>query len=117
MIRLRRTVLTGETLQTLARLRGVERFVFWVGLARQHSWPGLVAARRDGGRPLLVPRASPLAVDALCRGLADTKLLTVEEVQHAPWLADGEGGHHSAELAVSFARARHAWSPLEPHGA
>jgi hypothetical protein len=113
ILRPRRMVIAGESLRPLSRLSAADRFVAWQHLARRHSWPRLVAVRRDGGPALLVPRGSPLAVEAVCRGVGDgTRLLMIEESSGPPGLVDRDGKHHSVELVVPFARSLHAWSSL-----
>ena len=111
VVRTRRTVLAGDELARLVAASGAARYVLWQRLARAHAWPAIVRARWAGELAMLVPVASPLALEAVFeRPPAGATTLAVEEPQAAPWLVDDAGEHHAVELAVPFARADHAWS-------
>jgi hypothetical protein len=111
VVRPRRTMLTGDALAALVVAQGAERYVRWQRLAREHGWPSLVRLRWEGEQPMLVPAASPLALEAVFeRPPAGATSLAVEDVAGLPWLVDEAGEHHAIELAVPFARSEHAWS-------
>ncbi|MGW4029826.1 lantibiotic dehydratase [Streptomyces sp. NPDC004838] len=109
----RRTVLHGTTLAELVAARRPQRFLLWQDLARRHDWPELVLVSRDVGSPLPVVRDSPLAVEAVLRGLSDrTGFLCVEEPGEQAQLSTDEGEAFTVEFIVPFLRRRHAWSRL-----
>jgi hypothetical protein len=111
VVRPRRTLLAGEELAELRAAHGVARYVRWQRLAREHGWAELVRLRWEGEQPLLVPSASPLALEAVFeRPPPGAASLAVEDVTGLPWLVDERGEHHVIELAVPFARSEHAWS-------
>jgi hypothetical protein len=106
-----RTMLDGAVLARLLATHGPERFEYWQGLALQHAWPSMVSMRRDDQLPLLVPRDSPLALEAALEGARQrTRRLVVAPADRQTWLADAMGRHFVVEAAVPFRRARHAWS-------
>ncbi len=109
VVRASRTVLCGEELGQLVGARSAAlRFAAWQQLARRHSWPHLLTIRRDNGSPLMVPRDSPLALEAALAGDRErTRLLVVEELDAEPWLVGPDGRHYTAEIAVPYARASH----------
>jgi hypothetical protein len=68
----------------------------------------LLTVRRDSGSPLVVPRDSPLALEAALAGDRErTKLLVVEELDPEPWLVGPDGRHYTSEIAIPYERARH----------
>jgi hypothetical protein len=103
-------VLHGEILAELVGSRSAAlRFAAWQRLAANYGWPSLLTLRRDNDPPLVVPRDSPLAVEAAFAGApARTRLLVVEEFDPAPWLAGADGRHYTAEIVVPYERGRHA---------
>jgi hypothetical protein len=107
-----RWVLQGETLERLLALRSQERFQRWLELGDEQRWPRLVLARRDAEAPLLLPRQSPLAAEALFEGARDRIRSLIIEAPPAPWLVDTTGATFEANLFVAFLRPRHGWSPF-----
>lgn len=98
----RRTVL-GADLAELRRLRGAARFGYWQRLARRYDWPAALEVGSERGGMMRVPRDSPLALEALCKGLVeDTPYLMVREAAPALTIAPGRG--HLVELAMPFLR-------------
>lgn len=109
----RRTVIHGATLTELALARRSRGFLLWQDLARRHDWPELLLVSRDAGSPLLIPRDSPLAVEAMLHGLSDRAgFLCVEEPGDQVQLFNDEGEAFTVEFIVPFLRRRHAWSRL-----
>jgi hypothetical protein len=106
VVRPRRMVLAGETLRTLLGEADAHRFAAWQALAVRHDLPPLMTVQRDGELPLVLVRDSPLALEAVLKGVDEaTQSLTLDELSPTPWLQDGEGQHYLAELAVPFLRA------------
>lgn len=100
----RRSVL-GVELAELRRLRGAERFWYWQRLAARFEWPALLEVASERGGSLHVPRDSPLAVEALCKGLtADARYLMVQESPPDAGLPIPGSGPHMVELAFPFIR-------------
>lgn len=120
-IQLRRTFIHGAELSELVAAGRPQRYVLWRALARRHSWPPVVLVAVDGQTALPVVRDSPLAVEAVLRGIGDhTWLLSVDEPLDHTWHLDEKGQAHVFELIVPFSRRRHAWTALaagEPGGA
>jgi hypothetical protein len=106
-----RTVLRGEELRQLLGADGPELYVRWQQLAAENRWPALVRVRVLGEHTLLLPTASPLAVEAvLGRIPVDAATVVVEEAEAEPWLMDQSGDRYVSELAVPFKREPHIWS-------
>lgn len=98
----RRTLLGAELAGLRAR-RGPARFWYWQQLAKRYAWPPELEVGSDRGGMMRVVRDSPLAVEALCKGLGpETPWLMVRETQAAFTLPGG--GCHVAELALPFLR-------------
>ena len=110
-LRAHRWLVRDQALTSLVSKRGAERFAAWQSLARAMSWPATIVVRRDGGRPLLVRRDSPLAVEAALEGLVASRTTLVVEQPPQAWL-ELRGCHYMAELLVPFERERHAWTKL-----
>jgi hypothetical protein len=107
-------VVAGATWAALVADRDpAKRFARWQDLAVHHEWPRLVLVRR-GGRGLVVPRDSALAVGAMLEGAAVEPFVVVEELDDAAWLTCGDGHRHVAELAIGFVREQHAWQLATP---
>jgi hypothetical protein len=116
VVRTRRTVLAGERWRRLCSERDpARRYARWRALARQHAWPELVLVRR-GGRGLVVPRDSAIAVGAALEGAGSEPFVVVEELDDHAWLTDADGQRYIAELGVAFVRPRHAWDSPTPMG-
>jgi hypothetical protein len=106
VVRPHRIVLAGKTLRTLLGGADAHRFAAWQALAVQHDLPPLMTVQRDGDLPLVLVRDSPLAFEAVLKGVDEaTRSLTLDELTPTPWLQDGEGKHYLAELAVPFLRS------------
>lgn len=100
----RRSVLR-EDLQALRQLRGVARFRHWQALATRLDWSPLLEVSTPQGTALHVRRDSPLAVEALCKGLdATTPFLLVKAVDRDCALPVPGGAAHMVELALPFLR-------------
>ncbi|MGE0859477.1 MAG: lantibiotic dehydratase [Gammaproteobacteria bacterium] len=98
----RRTVL-GADVAELRRRRGAARFGYWLRLARRYDWPAELEVGSEHGGMMRVPRDSPLALEALCKGLVeDTPYLVVREAAMPFALAPGRS--HLVELAMPFLR-------------
>jgi hypothetical protein len=110
VVRTRRTVLTGADLQSLLTTKAATRFARWQRLAADREWPALLLVRRDDEPTLLVPRDSPLAIEALFEGASNCLHLHVEEFTDAAWISDNRGQRYVAELALPFVRRTHLWS-------
>ena len=109
VVRTRRTVLAGATWSALVGDRDpARRYARWQELALRHEWPQLLLVRR-GGRGVVIPRDSALAVSAVLEGAAVEPFVVVEELDDAAWLEGADGRRFIAELAVGFVRALHAW--------
>lgn len=104
--------LTGSTLVELLAASGAERYRLWQGLARAAGLPARVIVRLDHEPPVLLPRDSPLALEALLEGARDQLRRVMIELPPAgaPWLHDGEGHAFVSEWAIPFERHAHAWS-------
>lgn len=103
VLRPRRAVIAAS-LAALRASHGAERFRLWQGLARRLDWPDWLQVSADGGEPLRMNRDSPLALEALFKGLGPgTAYLSVEEAA-SHGLAVPGGGRHLAELALPFSR-------------
>lgn len=110
VVRTRRTVLAGADLRSLLTTKSAARFARWQQLAAAREWPALLLVRRDDEPTLLVPRDSPLAIEALFEGAAACIHLHVEEFVDAAWISDRHGQRYVAELALPFVRRTHVWS-------
>lgn len=111
VIRPRRTVLSGAELQEMAQATPVERYAQWQQLALEQRWAELLTLQVDSEPPLLLRRDSPLALEALFKGVRDnTQWLIVEEFASVPWLTDSHGRHYLSEMAFPFQRSEHCWS-------
>jgi len=113
VIRRRRTVIDGRKLRQLAVRSPWQRYIHWQHLAAEHGWPELLSVSLAGRAPLPMRRSSPLALDALFKGIPDCgpeDCLVVEELPALPWLKDAAGRHYVADLALPFARHEHGWS-------
>ena len=110
VVRTRRTVLAGADLRSLLTTKSAARFARWQQLAANREWPALLLVRRDDEPTLLVPRDSPLAIEALFEGAAACIHLHVEEFVDAAWVSDHHGQCYVAELALPFVRRTHVWS-------
>jgi len=113
VIRRRRTVIDGTKLRQLAVRSPWQRYIHWQHLAAEHGWPELLSVSLTGRAPLPMRRSSPLALDALFKGIPDCKpedYLVVEELPSSPWLKDAAGQRYVADLALPFARQEHGWS-------
>jgi hypothetical protein len=110
VVRTRRTAITGAELQALLACKSADRFARWQRLAADREWPALLLVRRDDEPALLVPRDSPLAIEALFEGAAACLHLHVEEFIDAAWISDNRGQRYVAELALPFVRRTHLWS-------
>jgi hypothetical protein len=110
VVRARRMVVHGEALAELVGSRSAAlRFAAWQRLATNNGWPSLLTLRRDNDPPLIVPRDSPLAVEAAFAGALDrTQLLVIEEFDPASWLTGPDGRHYTIEIVVPYERGRHA---------
>lgn len=96
--------LVSEELSTLRSTRAVERFRHWQRLARHHRWPPMVEVAFDGGETLRTPRDSPLAVEALLKGVpAGCATMAVRPADPARGLHVPGVGHCVVELGVAFA--------------
>jgi hypothetical protein len=111
VLRTRRTTLVGPVLRQLLDGPRPQRFIRWQCLAEEHGWPPVVLLGRDLGRPMLVVRDSPLALEAALEGVGQgVACLTIEEPEDTGWLTDGKGEKYATELVVPFLRPVHAWS-------
>jgi hypothetical protein len=100
----RRSVLQDEV-EHLRRARGSARFWAWQKLAARFGWPPLLEVATPGQGFLHVPRDSPLAVEALCKGLgSDDAFLIVQEAAADAALPIPGSGAHMVELALPFLR-------------
>jgi len=109
IVRTRRTVLTGAIWAALVGDRDpARRYARWQELALRHEWPRLVVVRR-GGRAIVIPRDSALALGAVLEGAAVESFVVVEELDDSAWLTGADGQRFVAELAVGFVRTSHAW--------
>lgn len=112
-IRLRRTFVHGARLAELVAADRPQRYLLWHVMAREFCWPPLVLVGIDGGAPLLVVRDSPLAVEAVLRGIGPgTRMMCVEEQQDEARQVGEKGQRYVVEFIVPFVRRRHAWLPL-----
>ena len=102
----RRTLVAAADLAALLRVKGAARFAAWQQLAARHGWPALLLLAGDDRAPLLVPRDSPLAVEAAFEGAAGLRVLAVEEFTRAAWVGAGDDDDHAhvADFVVPFAR-------------
>jgi hypothetical protein len=109
VVRPRRTVLTGASLEVLSRCRTHSaRYLSWQKLAAAYNWPPLLRVTRDNGPPLLVRRDSPLALEAAFAGIGpETRVMVIDEVAAHPWLVDAAGQRFIAEFAIAFERHDH----------
>lgn len=112
LARAARWYLTGSTLAELLAASGAERFRLWQGLARAANLPARVIVRLDHEPPVLMPRDSPLALEALLEGARDQLQRVMFELPPvgAPWLHDARGHAYASEWAIPFERHAHAWS-------
>jgi hypothetical protein len=109
-IRRRRWLLTVEQLAPVIAGAGAERFLRWHQLARSCAWPALLLVTRDLDPPLVMPRDSALAVEALFIAATPATSIVVEEAPAACLEAGGE--RFFGELCVPFERESHAWSAV-----
>jgi hypothetical protein len=110
-LRCRRTVLTGKRVNDLARTSVLNRYAEWQQLAEEHRWPELLIVQRDDEPGLLIHRSSPLALEAVFKGVRDhVSSLIIEELPGTPRLVGADGGHYMAELSLPFVRRTHCWS-------
>jgi hypothetical protein len=113
-VRLRRTWIHGTTLTEFVTASRPRRFLLWQALARKFSWPKVLLVARDGKRPLLVVRDSPLALEAALHGISESvKFISIDEPDDHTWLFDDKGNGFAAEIIVPFVRLRHAWSEMD----
>ncbi len=112
VLRQRRTLLSGASLQPLLASKGVARFVIWQRMAAHFGWPELVMAQRDLGPPLLVARDSAIAIEALFEGARETQCLRVEEPPNEDWVRgdDDDAESYYGELVLPLMWAQHRWS-------
>lgn len=111
MIRPRRTVLSGAPLQALMQALPTERYVHWQQLAIEQGWSDLLMLQIDTEPPLLMHRDSPLALEALFKGVrSGTQWVIIEEFVSVPWLTDAHGRQYLSEMAFPFQRSEHGWS-------
>src|SRR5262249_43524488 len=110
VVRPRRSILRADELEALLRAPAARRFALWQREARARGWAPLLSVQRGHGSPMLVPRDSPLAVEALFEGARDRVVhLTVDDANDETWLEDENGQRYKTEFAVPFARPRCAW--------
>jgi thiopeptide-type bacteriocin biosynthesis protein len=110
VIRPRRVVIAGAELDAFLVTTGARRYAAWCRLAVLHDWPPYVTVQRDHGAMVAMPTTSPLALEAVFEGArGHVERLLVQELDE-PWVMLPDGRRHVVELAVPFARARHAWS-------
>ncbi|HEY2510397.1 MAG TPA: thiopeptide-type bacteriocin biosynthesis protein [Polyangiaceae bacterium] len=107
-------VLAPDETAALLETRGAARFRVWQRLARERVFPPLVRVTAGDASPLLVPRDSPLAVEALFEGLGAEASeagarIAIEEVVEDGWL-EGPSGHHLVELVLPVRRRRHLFA-------
>jgi hypothetical protein len=109
IVRWRRTCLSGVELERLiGKQSPSQRYIQWQKLAERYGWPALLTIRRDLAEPLLIPRDSPLALEAALVGSRNrTRLIVIEECETKPWLTGVDGKCFSAEIALPFERHRH----------
>jgi hypothetical protein len=107
----RRWTLAREDLQVGAGADDAERYLAWRALAERVGLPPVVLLRSDPfpeAPEQLFPTGSPLAVRSLLdRWVDGAPPLIATELPplDTPWtLVDDEGGHHLAELAVTWHR-------------
>jgi hypothetical protein len=112
-VRAKSTTFTGDELNALTRLPRRERYTHWLELCARFDWPERVAVAIDGGRPLVVPTSSPLAIEAAFEGSREARVAVVEEVDVSARVRGAEG-RHVADLTIPFARGHHAFSSLVP---
>ncbi len=99
----RRTVVMAADLQPMLSVRGAARFAAWQQLATRHAWPELVLLHGMGTLPLVVPRDSPLAIEAAFEGAGALRSLIVEEFIRSAWVGEGDADHlHVADLVVPY---------------
>ena len=104
LMRPRRTVLTADV-QRLKRKRGLQRFCAWQALARELGWPERLRVSVGGGEPTPMHRDSPLAVEAIFKGVGpDTPYITVGEAVPSDSTSVPGHGTHMTELVFPFAR-------------
>ncbi len=103
VLRRRRSLLSTD-LGALLRSRGCERFRLWQDIASRLDWPEQLQVSAPGFEPLRMHRDSPLALEALFKGLrSEVPFVVVEEA--TPGLPIPGRGTHVVELAVPFCRA------------
>ncbi len=108
IVRTRRSVLGGATVQAWCEGSAARRFAEWTRLARCRGWPAWLLARRQDGLTLPLHRDSPLAVAALFERAGGHRL-TIEQLAGGAWIDDGTRAR-VAELAIPFRRGEHIWS-------
>jgi len=103
ILRPRRTVISGDSVQSLARLTPANRYIRWQQLGAKHGWSRLVQLTFSGEPALLVAGDSPLALEAAFHGRRNRMQdLVVEELVGRPWLSDIDGHRYIAQLALPF---------------
>ncbi len=106
VLRQRRTLLHSR-LASLLSMRGAARFAAWQQLARELGWPQRLQVSVAGGERLRVNRDSPLAVEALFKGIGPRcGPVAVQEAALEPGLPVPGAGTHATELGIPFARRR-----------
>ncbi|HET7488854.1 MAG TPA: lantibiotic dehydratase [Acidimicrobiales bacterium] len=106
-----RWLVPADVVARLRELRGWERYRAWREEAERRRLPALAFLRWEPNPTapeLLFPAESPLAVralfDRLPAGAGPLVLTEVPEQVRSSPVVDGEGGHHVAELAVTWVR-------------
>ena len=104
-----RWTIPGETLRAIASCDETERYLAWRAVAEGLGLPPVVRIRWDphpAASPILLRTDSPLAVTSLFTRLpSDAPRLIVTELAggvEAHCVESPDGGHHLAELAVSW---------------
>ena len=104
VLRARRSVLAAD-LSRLLRARGSERFRAWQHYASELGWPEYLRVSAGTGEAMRMHRDSPLAVEALFKGIGrETPFVVVEEASPNQGLRVPGHGTHVAELALAFTR-------------
>lgn len=113
VVRSARTVLRGAVLRELLVERGSERFRRWLELSARLELAPRVSLRFPDQPPLVIPRDSPLALEAALEGARDESCLVVEAHGPSGFVAP-DGERYAMELGVVFARSQHAWNGGAP---
>jgi hypothetical protein len=114
----RRWTIDANALTRAAALDGPARYLAWRGEIEARDIPAIVHVRTSPEAPELLMRTdSPLAADALLRKCSpDTRWLSVTELPGDPhdWpIVDACGGHHLAEVAVTWLLADRLKPPAD----